>query len=1621
MRKKLGNKKPVFRQGLALVLSAAMIMGNSAVGVSAAEVQADMTVVADDVLETEYQTIAEYNDAAATSGEAVTPEAVTPQCVAPVITTSKLVLSTEGYVLSGGIYGNGVNDSACTYYYTLDGTEPSATNGTKITGANCSNGAKSIVSNSKLLAASADENGNAVLKMVAVKDGYTNSDVMEYSFKVQPEGIAAIRDANLKTAVLKALGKTGAEVTALITKAEMETLTELDLSNSNIEYLTGLSAAANLKSLNLSGNEGISSTLTELIAMNSLENLDLSSCGIMTTTNLVKLVSLPSLKTYSVADNNLAGYFSLPASKVNVTSLDLSGNLLAGVNGGYSKELYPNLTTMDISETLVVWNDSAEKYEDFVLNGVNVIHENPQSGATLHRVWYEGVSAKPSVDADIDQTARTVSFTTLGDSVNLVFINGTNPNTAKVTIGEDKVTVLSYSNTYANAVIDGTYRITGLEEGENLIPVSVMYQDGSTVEYTLKITSVKYVPEDASGEYVYIKDALVYRALCNKLGKSYTEGYKLTKADLAKITGKLAMPICTDISWLQYCTNITALNTEDEANDYFMKDKNASTYETVPDLSGLTKLTTLVLNSTNLKEVPDLSGVTSLTTFYVSATVEGELPDVSGLENLKTIVVARSKGNMPSGINTLEKLTTVYLNNNKNASFELSNVNIPASMTMLEVNNTDTTVTIGNVTTTNGFYLRAWAGNDKIVFTQPDKVTVNNIEYKYYTGSSKDFPTNMNQLTNLKAFSLSGCKLDDELVWNESFNDMTSLTRISFSANGLTEIPKWIETATNIETLGLNQESITEFDVDLSNHTALKKIDSTGLKLESMPAAELLPVSLETLILQQSIISDFNVDYSKFTKLTELKLMGNRLYEFPSFVKEITSLQTLDISYGFYEEIPENAFGSLNNLTTLKVGNYLPVTKNGWAYALKEGTTTANEIARLSANVAENDKSLNVTVTGLYDGTVLADLERVVIGNDYYYDNNGTFNINMPAGTDSISFSTQAVYSDTTITLGEQVATGSGVFELELQDGYNEFVIKTHIDSIGELNPDGTDKEYRLSVYVGEQTSIDTMETGHYYNVNCKLLKSNTQNSSMAGGYFSEKAQIRKRVDGTYEIYLTCNKMSWVNNLSTYGEDGKRYDAEIISQDAENDILKVRVIMDSIPVPFKLNMYVAPMGYYPNCDVYLDLTSLQDITDSMPIGDTVDLSVAYNKATALTAKRNIYTDDSYSALTNAIATGEAVLANNNSSQEEIDAAKTVLTVAMEGLVIDESKLANKQELNAAINEAKALEKGNHTTTAWNALQDAIANAQTVADDIYVTQAETDSAKLTLTLVVTMFNNSGEASSLDKDNLEDGVYTVNVDMIKLDRESKSMADNTINHTIKLEVVDGKYYATLDFKGLTVEDSFGYLKNLSFYTEGYTYNQFGVPKGEVSAAAVLSTQKNADGTDVIDQYNDADNLYPDLLKIEIVPSAIADEDGYVPLHVFVPIMEAIAEGNGDQDVLMQIDWSTLKKADNDNPMIPDDSDNKPQQPQVPTTPGAVTPGAVTPGGVTAQSVTLGDVDDNGIITLADAQIVLRAALLLDELAGTYAKAADVDRSGSVELKDAQLVLRRALLLIESFDEE
>ena len=167
-------------------------------------------------------------------------------------------------------------------------------------------------------------------------------------------------------------------------------------------------------------------------------------------------------------------------------------------------------------------------------------------------------------------------------------------------------------------------------------------------------------------------------------------------------------------------------------------------------------------------------------------------------------------------------------------------------------------------------------------------------------------------------------------------------------------------------------------------------------------------------------------------------------------------------------------------------------------------------------------------------------------------------------------------------------------------------------------------------------------------------------------------------------------------------------------------------------------------------------------------------------------------------------------------------------------------------------------------------------------------------------------NGNGTSTTDRYNLADGVYSITGKMVKVDKSSASMSNEAINHTIKLTVKNGKYYLTMDFCGLKYSGQFGYLGWLKYYKTGYSTDKYGNPTGTLASVTVDSVQKDSSGKTISDTYG---SNYPNLVTFPLIKEALSD--GYVPLQVFVPVMENISAGTGTQPVFLKLSWSTLKK--------------------------------------------------------------------------------------------------------------
>ena len=495
------------------------------------------------------------------------------------------------------------------------------------------------------------------------------------------------------------------------------------------------------------------------------------------------------------------------------------------------------------------------------------------------------------------------------------------------------------------------------------------------------------------------------------------------------------------------------------------------------------------------------------------------------------------------------------------------------------------------------------------------------------------------------------------------------------------------------------------------------------------------------------------------------------------------------------------------------------------------------------------------------------------------------------------------------------------------------------------------------SIIIGQikqKQDVTKLETG-LYKVETGFVKAGTQaETSMANGTLDSQAYLKVDEDGNREVYLNFHSLDMGGGTLAYmGALWNNDDSDVTYYDYETDengalldnagfdaitefpcvkATKIKLsdsTWDAENLNYQFKVIPPGMGegmeysyvYSKPIDADLVFFSAEKVDDSTVQIPTYQKSVlrkSIDKAERYA--ESSYSSDSWATLKSALEDGKAyydTLAGkdagtdatiSNTIKEKSDAIEN----AIKALEENPELVAARENLKKAIDEARKVELGNKTVSAFNELTAAINSAQATYEKSNVTVDELNKQVETLNAAVETFNNSADASKLNPTNLEDGDYKVYVDMKKIDKATDSMSNNAIDHWINLNVKNGVYTATLDFKGMTVSGQFGYLQTLKYYDAGYTYDSMGNPQGTLKDTTVLSTQKDAQGNDIIDSFNDKDNLYPDTMSFPLVDKGTQE---FVPLQVFVPLMESLTAGTGTQDVLMRIDWTSLKKADDD----------------------------------------------------------------------------------------------------------
>ena len=1312
------------------------------------------------------------------------------------------------------------------------------------------------------------------IKVVSVVD---DSKFAVATVTIRENEAVTFNDKKLKYAICSELKVTSGYDDYTVTVGDMESLKELDASNWGITDLTGLWTAVNLESLDLSGNPLTSGAViydeifTGIEALTDLKELDLSNCDLGIKTGELNNTRSPwslfyygvnyleSLEVLDLSGNHLKADFTFIFSKTklrNLRELDLSDNELNStyIQGGY----FPCLEKIDISQNYIYIDESQDFYQHVIDIGIDkFIYDDMKNLADLFLVKTK--KAGTWTYYYLEDGQYSIDFEEiLGDSIKINCYAFSSADTVKVTVNGEKYTAGSLNEN------GDTISLSGLELGKEYeLAFEVMHFSGDSETYTFSFTT-KSLPSSSSEDSAGIVDANLQTAVCSELGEDPTT-YEVTKADMASLTGKLEVYGVTNAEGIQYATGLSS-------RLYLY-----GTYSVLPDLSGITNITGLRIGSPNLTEIPDLSNVKVKTLYIEDADNLVSLPGVTGMAALKTVKIFGGNSlAVPAGIDGCKNLNSFTVEDCK--TFDFSGLE----------NTTATSLTIKYVDN----------------FTLP---VIGALKSLRIEGCGlKELPVAVTSMTNLEKLYLDENELSD---MPQELTNLTKLEKLSLIRNAFEDIPESVTKLTGLEDLVIRSNPMYVIDADLSEMESLKSLDLQQCKLTAFPESIFNMSSLEKLDVKANNIKSIERSMKNLTSLTTLGLEYNELLEFPEGILDLPAIKTLNTRFNLYTDIPEGIVDNLGD--TLEHFDYGGKIKFGARSSEPSEKTSAYKVHKA---LAENGVGVSFSQES---GTLFADLEKLntsageITGVNKNSNKFQEYSMKLDSGTTSITLTPTAIYDDTVITVnGNYIENGESI-EVPLAEGLNT----VSIISYNEYTPDFIDSNfsntitYNLTIIVGSSTGDNFPTEGRTYYMDLRLKKENIDDYSMADSYFVHNAQFKYDAElQKFIVDVTTTRHSWITYLKYFDASGNLVDAECIASNGEANTATYRMYVKDLDPDLVITPNVVPMGYAPTCRIIFDTDSIIDITDSMPSVDKTDLSAALFKAAA-ELEKSIYTDTSYNALKTAVNKAKTVNNDDDSTQGQVNEALNSLNSAIDALEVDPGKLANKASLKTVLNEAKAITKGKHTNTAWSALQGAITDAQTVYDTLEATQNEVDTATKSLRTAVTLFSSSGEASKLDKDNLEDGTYTLSVSMIKVNRKDYSMANDAISHNVTLTVKNGVYYITVEFRGLDVEGSFGYLSRMKYYGEGFSYDSYGNPEGAVIPTTVLSYQTNSNGNIIVDSYNDANNPYPKYIQFKLVNKA-KYEGNYVPLQVYVPIMEALSAGSGTQDVLMKLDWTTLK---------------------------------------------------------------------------------------------------------------
>ena len=185
-----------------------------------------------------------------------------------------------------------------------------------------------------------------------------------------------------------------------------------------------------------------------------------------------------------------------------------------------------------------------------------------------------------------------------------------------------------------------------------------------------------------------------------------------------------------------------------------------------------------------------------------------------------------------------------------------------------------------------------------------------------------NFPITVSSFSKLQKLDLSSNQLSGEI--SPSISALSNLVRIDISNNRLTGDPtSAILPLSNLQeiSVGNNQFAFAEINTFLQNFPTLKILDLSHTNLNTVPAKISTLTNLESLNLSNNTISQNFSNLSNLINLRELNLSGNQLTKIPSELASLSALVSLDLGNNLFSSNYATVLGNLKNLEWLSLAN----------------------------------------------------------------------------------------------------------------------------------------------------------------------------------------------------------------------------------------------------------------------------------------------------------------------------------------------------------------------------------------------------------------------------------------------------------------------------------------------------------------------------------------------------------------------------------------------------------------------------------------------------------------------------------------------------------------------------